>query len=218
MKIKVLIITVALLAAGAGGYLVTKKDDTSSQTNTSTSTDSGTETKNSEDMNTSLADLTLPGQSVGVEADCSFYTTEEITGIWGVPIVDMDLGTVVSTSDDGKQYICTYNETDSGLGLTFSVEYREFLSEEQAKTDMMNVRDGAKVGDEVYFIQDEQPGIGDEALFTVSKKSVDSGNNKVEQLYVRKGHVVMLLTASNLQGVKSDYRDKILQSYKLHFE
>lgn len=65
---------------------------------------------------------------------------------------------------------------------------------------------------------DEQPGIGDEALFTVSKKSVDSGNNKVEQLYVRKGHVVMLLTASNLQGVKSDYRDKILQSYKLHFE
>jgi hypothetical protein len=92
------------------------------------------------------------------------------------------------------------------------------MSEENAKTEMAYVRDGAKVGDEVYFIQDEQQGLGDEALFTVSKKSVDSGNNKVEQLYVRKGHVVMLLTASNLQGVKSDYRDKILQSYKLHFE
>ncbi len=217
MKIKVLIISVVVVVAGAGAYLLTKKDDNSAETKTQSTTESETKTTNTEDSTAKLADLGLPDQSVGAEADCSFYTTEEITGVWGVPIVDTDNGTVISTSDDGKLYNCNYNETDSGLGLTFSVEYREFMSEEKAKSDIANVRDGAEIDGQVYFVQDEQQNVGDEAFFSVSKKASESGNNKVEQLYVRKGNVVMLLTATNLDGVKADYRDKILETFRLHF-
>ena len=160
----------------------------------------------------------LVSQAIGSPVDCSLYTLSELATLWGVPMTDTDEGTVTSLGDGGKLYSCDYNETDSGMGLSVIFEYREFKTVEAAKMDMSNVRDGAKFGDEVYFIQDEQSGVGDEALFSVSKRGIDSGKNPTEQLYLRKDNLVMLITATNLAGAKADYREKIIASYKLHLE
>lgn len=214
---KKIIIGIAALAVVAGGaFLVLgKKDTAKTETTASTAADSSTTTQ-PEAQKTSA--LKLPAQTVGKEADCSLYTLAELATLWGVPMTDTDINKVIETSDGGKLYSCSYNETDSGMGLTFSVEFREFMSEEKAKSDMANTRDGAKIGDTVYFVQDEQQGVGDEAFFSLPAKQVGNPKNPTEQLYARKGNVVMLLSATNLSGVKADYRDKILQSYNLHLK
>ncbi len=211
-KIVLIFAAVAVLAGGA--FLVVGKKDT---TKTTDSTASAPETSTSTSQPVAQASsLKLPKQTVGQEADCSLYTLAELATLWGVPMTDTDINKVIETSDGGKLYSCSYNETDSGMGLTFSVEFREFMSEEKAKIDMANTRDGAKIGDTVYFVQDEQQGVGDEAFFSLPAKQVGNPKNPTEQLYARKGNVVILLSATNLSGVGTDYRDKILQSYKLH--
>jgi hypothetical protein len=131
-------------------------------------------------------------------------------------MVDTDINKVISLSDGGELYSCDYNQTDSGLGLTVGFDFRVFKSEEAAKNDIKNTRDGAKIGDTVYFVQDEQTGIGDEAFFSVSAKNANNPKNPTVQLYARKGNVVVLLSATNLDGVKSNYRDDLLKTYKLH--
>ncbi len=211
-KIVLIFAAVAVLAGGA--FLVVGKKDT---TKTTDSTAPAPETSTSTSQPVAQASsLKLPKQTVGQEADCSLYTLAELATLWGVPMTDTDINKVIETSDGGKLYSCSYNETDSGMGLTFSVEFREFMSEEKAKTDMANTRDGAKIGDTVYFVQDERQGVGDEAFFSLPARQVGNPKNPTEQLYARKGNVVILLSATNLSGVGTDYRDKILQSYKLH--
>lgn len=213
-KIIVVIAGVAVLAGGAF-FVFGKKDTAKTADSTATASDS-TNTSTQPAAKTSA--LKLPAQTVGKEADCSLYTLTELATLWGVPMVDTDINKVIETSDGGKLYSCSYNETDSGMGLTFSIEFREFMSEEKAKSDMTNTRDGAKIGDTVYFVQEEQQGVGDEAFFSLPQRQVGNPKNPTEQLYVRKGNVVMLLSATNLDGVKADYRDKILQSYRLHLQ
>ncbi len=217
MKRKLLVAIIVLGVLGIGGYFLTQQDDSSTRNGIDTTTSAETGASNSEDHNAHLTNLGLPSQTASASADCSLYTTEIITGVWGVPIVDTDIGTVVSTNDGGKQYTCSYNETDSGVGLTFSVEYREFMTEENARSDMMSVRNGATVDGQVYFVHEELQGVGDEAFFSTTKSAVDSGANKVEQLYIRKGHLVMLLTASNLDGVKTDYKEKLILTFRQQF-
>lgn len=218
---KKIIIGIAAVAVVAGGaFLVVGKKDTAKTTDSASSTSASSEanTNTSTQPAAKTSALKLPAQTVGKEADCSLYTLAELATLWGVPMTDTDINKVIETSDGGKLYSCNYNETDSGMGLAFSIEFREFMSEEKAKTDMANTRDGAKIGDTVYFVQDEQQGVGDEAFFSLPQRQVGNPKNPTEQLYARKGNVVMLLSATNLSGVKADYRDKILQSYKLHLQ
>ena len=203
-----------ILLIGGGIFFLTQRDTpTTSQVATSEKT---TEKKSDAKNNTSL--LQFGKQAIGQAADCSTYTSEEVSHIWGVPIVDTDNNTVTETSDGGKLYSCGYNETNSGLGLSFIVEYREFTSVDAAKQDIQNVRDGAKFGDEVYFVQDEVSGIGDEAFFSVPKNKINDPKNPNQQLYARKDNVVFLISGVNIDGVKSDYRDKIIESFKLHLQ
>ncbi len=212
-------IALAVVALG-GGVLLWQQTASTEKGSDSSLSKQEVATRSNEEKNTSEsgARIKLADQTVGSKVDCSLYTLNELSTLWGVSMVDTDDTMVTSLSDGGKLYSCNYNETDSGLGLSVILEYREFNSEEAAKMDMANVRDGAKFGDQVYFIQDEQSGIGDEALFSVSKNGKESGKNPTEQLYLRKGNLVMLMTATNLDGAKPDYREKILKTYKLHFE
>jgi hypothetical protein len=39
-----------------------------------------------------------------------------------------------------------------------------------------------------------------------------------QQMYVRKGSVVFMLSGVNIDGVNADYKDKLLKSFQLHFE
>jgi hypothetical protein len=141
-----------------------------------------------------------------------------LSKVWGIPLTDTDDRKVSSTSDGGKLYSCDYNETDSGSGLSFNIEFREFATEEKAKSDIQNTRDGAKFGETVYFVQDEVEDIGDEAFFSTTARLVGDPKNPTELLYARRDNVVMLLSATNLDGVKSDYREKVLASYRLHLK
>lgn len=215
-KIIGILVAVVLVVGGAGFVLTQNKsnDDTVASTNSSVSEESTP----SEEKEEAHHEHEKIAQTVGQQSDCSLYTLDELATIWGVPMVDIDTYLVQETSDGGKQYQCGYNETDDGMGVTFSIEIREFKSVEKAQTDMANTRDGAKLGEEVYFIQDEQEGLGDEAFFSTSKRAVDSGKNVNELLYIRHDSTVMLLSATNLAGVGADYRDKMIASYKLHLE
>ncbi len=220
MKPKFLIPIVLTLVLAGGGvlFLANQKDDNANSA-TNTPSTSTTESSNIGNDSATTSDVTakLPKQTVASDTDCSLYDFAQLEPIWGVKFVDMDINKVIELSDGGQLYSCKYNETDSGLGLTVSIEYRAFKSEEAAKKDMANVRDGAKLGDEVYFVQEEQTGVGDEAFFSTPKRQVDNPKNPNKQLYVRKGNLVMLWSAVNLDGIKPTYGDNILKSYKLHF-
>lgn len=191
-----------LLLTGCGGATPPTEPDSASSEAPATPVDEG---------------VTLPAQTVGATADCSLYDVAELEAVWGVPFVDFDHGTVIETSDGGQLYSCDYNETDSGLGLTFVIEYRDFATLEGAERDMANTRDGAQIGDTVYFVNDEVEGVGDEAFFSLPASQVDNPDNVQHQLYARVGKLVLLVTALNLDGAAPDFRDKILESVALHF-
>jgi hypothetical protein len=163
----------------------------------------------------------LPKQTVGQEADCSLYNLDELSKVWGVALTQQKSSKVINiNAEGGKLYTCQYNETDWGKGLNFSIEYKEYPSVEAAKNEMAGIREAAKFDDQatedqINFENDEQQGVGDEAFFNYSKRAT---KKVLELLYVRKGNVVMLISATNLDGVDPDYREKIIKSYKLHFD
>lgn len=206
---------IGLILVGAGVFFIVGRGDsedvsTSETSNISESTGDTTDSKS----------IALKPQTIGQQPDCSLYTFEELGKIWGVTFTDTDVdGSKVSelNGPNSKLYECDYNETDSGKGLTFTIQYKEYPDEEGAKSSIRGTRDGAKIGDKVYFINDEVEGLGDEAFFS-SSASNNYISEREEQLYLRKGNVVMLITAVNLDGKDATYRDKIKASYKLHFE
>lgn len=163
--------------------------------------------------------ITLPEQTVGSEVDCSLYSFDDLSALWGVPMVDMDLGTVIEAGGAGGiRYSCDYNETDSGLGLTVVLEYREFDTEDGAIQDLANVRSGAVIDGVTYTQLDDVADLGDEAFFATKADLVGDPSNPSELLYVRSGSLVVLLTATNLDGVQPEYRDNLIATWRLHLE
>lgn len=212
MNKKVIIGIVALVVLAAGAYIAMNNKSVGTQQ------DAVTLQKNESSSQTGDAPK-LAQQTVGKPADCSLYTFTDLGKIWGVTFVDTDINNVSElNSDGGKQYSCKYNETDSGKGLTVDIEFREHASVDAAKQAINDTRSGAKYGDTVYYALDDVASLGDEAFFSLPAKQVNNPKNVEEQLYVRKGSVVFLISATNLDGVDGTYRDKILSSYKLHFQ
>ncbi len=212
MKFKVAALVISLAVVGGGFYLATKnKDDTkTSQTNTTTAT--------SEKRAAAPDAPKLLAQTVGKDADCSMYTFADLTKVWGVPFVDTDINKVSELSTaGGKQYSCGYNQTDSGLGVTVTIEYREHPDVASAKQSMNDTRSTEKYGDTVYYLKQDVTDVGDEA-FLWSKNRTAGSKELNQQLYVRNGSVVFLLSSVNLDGVDESYKDKLVATYKLHFE
>lgn len=219
MKSKqLLMLVVAAVVVAGGAFLALRGDsDEATSINSETSQTDSSDKSEAEDHHDEM--VSLPEQTVGGPVDCSLYSLEELSGVWGVTLTDTDEeNKVISTSDDGKLYSCGYHETDSGKGVSFTIEFREYQSIEKAETDMKNVRDGAKIQDKVYFVNDEVDGIGDEAFFSKTANTESIIYKSEEQLYARHHNVVYLISAVNLDGVDSTYRDKILASYRLHLD
>jgi uncharacterized protein (UPF0333 family) len=214
-KLIAIIVAVVLILGGAGAFVV--MNNNSSSDDTGSVKDSSQDASDETSEKSSDASITnLPKQTVGQQPDCSLYSLEEIASIWGVPMTDTDIdGSKVMqiNGPQNYQYECDYNETDSGLGLTVSIQYKVYENEDAAKSSISNTRSGAKFGDTVYFINDEVSNIGDEAFF--SKSANGALNTKEEQLYARDGNVVYLMTAVNLDGIQSNAREKILETYRL---
>ncbi len=214
MKPKLIVLLVAAVAVIGGAAVLLTGDSDKKQNNNSSQNTSNSDT--SETPTPKRSGLALPAQTVGQQPDCSLYTLEDIAKIWGVPMTDTDVdGTKVSqiNGPQNYQYECDYNQTDSGSGLSVILNFKVYESEDAAKTSIKNTRDGAKFGETVYFTNDEVSGIGDEAFFSTSTSTTLSGRQ--EQLYARKGNVVMLITGVDLAGKNATYRDKILQTYRL---
>jgi hypothetical protein len=160
----------------------------------------------------------LLAQTVGKPTDCSQYSYEELTAVWGVPFIDIDIKDVVElTVDGGIQYGCNYNQTNDGTGVTYAIEYREFPSVDQAIQEIANVKSSAQFGDKVYFTIDPIPNLGDEAFYW-TRSLAEGIKDMNQQMYVRKGSVVFMLSGVNIDGVNADYKDKLLKSFQLHFE
>jgi len=215
---KILPIVFVLAVVGLGVFFVVGKN-TNKPLNYQTSTEGKNDKKAEPAAENTM--VKLPKQTVGQEADCSLYNLDELSKVWGVTLTQQKSSKVINISaEGGKLYTCEYNETNWGKGLNFSIEYKEYPSVEAAKNEMAGTREAAKFDDQatedqVNFENDEQQGVGDEAFFNYSKKAT---KKVLELLYVRKGNVVMLVSATNLDGVGPDYREKIIKSYKLHFD
>lgn len=215
MKLKLAALVISLAVIGGGFYFATKnKDDNDGGAKSSQSSAAGT----SEQTKKISADgPKLAAQTVGGPTDCSLYSFEELSKVWGVPFTDTDEGKKVSqlTAEGGKLYECGYHETDSGMGVSYVIQYKEYPTVEKAKSEMTSVRQGAKIGDKVYFNQEEKSGVGDEAFFSRATGTGPLANN--QQIYIRNGNVVFLLSGVNLDGIDESYKDKLVASYKLHF-
>ena len=212
MNKNVIIGLVAVVVLAIGGYVVVTQNKPATQTSNNTA--------NTTNSSPSTADnpVKLASQTVGQPADCSTYSFTELQKIWGVPFVDTDINNVSALSSDvGKLYSCGYNETDSGTGVTFTIEYREHPSIDSAKQSMNDTRSTEKYGDTVYYLKEEKAGVGDEAFFWARNRT-DSSKEVNQQMYIRKGTVVFLLSGVNLSGVDTSYKDKLLASYRLHFQ
>ena len=217
MRSKVIIALVALAVVG-GGLMFTMQNKDESGTSKSSSQSSKADSPN-ESKKTSNDGLKLSAQTVGQQPDCSLYTFDELGKIWGVTFTDTDVnGSKVSelTGPGTKLYECDYNETNSGQGVSFVIQHKEYSTTAAAVSEMTNVRSSAKYGDKVYFIQEEKSGVGDEAFFS---KGAGTGSlaNTNQQMYIRKDNVVFLLSGVNLAGTDDSYKDKLVSSYKLHF-
>ena len=183
---------------------------------TSDTTQQNSENKSTA-QNSGNQSVKLLSQTVGQQADCSAYTFTELSQVWGVPFADTDINKVSQLSTNGgKLYSCTYNETNSGTGLSYTIEYREHPSVDDAKRSMNDTRSTEKYGDTVYYLKEDKSGVGDEA-FLWARNRKDGSKESNQQLYVRKGNVVFLLSGVNLDGVDASYKDKLVASYKLHF-
>ena len=216
---KNLIIGMLVVAVVGGGIFITlNKGEESTKSTSSTDSSSSSTSQESDTRQRTSVSPKLVAQTVGEPTDCSLYTLDELATVWGVPMVDTDINKVSELSTDGgKLYTCGYNQTDSGLGVTYTIEYREYPDVDSAKQSISDTRSTEKYGDTVYYTLEEKSGVGDEAFFWT--KAVKSGEKNLnQQMYIRKGSTVFLLSGVNLDGVTSDYKDKLLASYKLHFE
>lgn len=161
--------------------------------------------------------LGLPAQTLGSDTDCSLFSNDEIGALWGVPIADNDVTQVIETGGlGGKLYNCDYNETDSGLGLTVDLEYREYDSVDGAIQYMTDIRNGSSFEGTIYYEIEEVPGLGDEAFFSIDP-DLSGAEAAVLLLYTRTDNLMLLLSATNLEGVKPEYHDLLVETYKLKF-
>jgi hypothetical protein len=211
MKAKLLIAALVSCAVIAGGvFLFVSKSNPNAPSGGATPSQNNT-------SDTTPDSPKLKAQTVGQLADCSTYTFDELSKVWGVPFVDTDINKVSELSTSGgKLYSCTYNQTDSGTGVSYVIEYREHPSVESAKQSMNDTRSTEKYGDKVYYLKEDKAGVGDEAFFWARNRT-DGSKEANQQLYIRKGSVVFLLSGVNLSGVDASYKDKLVASYKLHF-
>lgn len=210
MKNKLVMALVAMVLVGGGAFwLMSKdKDDTKNSTQHSTTNESTTEEHDHNDVMQHIK-----SQTVGQSTDCSLYSFEELGEVWGVPFVDTDINKVNQLSaSGGKLYSCTYNETDSGQGATFAIEYREHPSVDSAKQSIADTLSTEKYGDKVFYIREDVAGVGDQAFHFTQ----NTDNPKNRQMFVRKGNVVFMLSGVNLAGAPVDYKDKLKASYLLH--
>jgi len=161
------------------------------------------------DASESTTRLALPEQTVGADADCSFTTGDALSAIWGVPFVDTDANLVIEGGGDGGiLWECGWNETDSGLGLSIVLQFREHRSEDTAVADIAEARSVAELAPDDGAVADEIAGVGDEGVFTTAQDGVVVN----EQASVRYGSTVVLVSAVNLGGVGPDTRDRIVET------
>jgi hypothetical protein len=164
------------------------------------------------------AGLDLPIQTVGEETDCSAFASEAVSTLWGVPITTNDVSTVLPTGGlfDGKIYSCDFNETDSGAGLTVELAFREYDSVDGAIQYMNDIRDGASFEGAISYEIEDISGLGEEAFFT-DDSIVTGTDGAVLLLYTRTDNLMLLLSATNLDGIKPDYKQLLQDTYSLFF-
>ena len=212
MSKNVIIGLVALVVLAIGGYVAVTQNKPADQT--SNNTTSTTNSSSSTESNT----VKLAQQTVGKPADCSTYSFAELqkSGV-------CRLSTPTSTTSrhfhpTAANYIhaATMKPTP-GMGVTFTIEYREHPSVDSAKQSMNDTRSTEKYGDTLYYLKEDKAGVGDEAFFWARNRT-DGSKEANQQMYIRKGNVVFLLSGVNLNGVDTSYKDKLLASYRLHFQ
>lgn len=163
-------------------------------------------------------DLGLPAQTLGSDPDCSLYSLDDLSAVWGVPLVDTDTSTVIEAGGlGGIIYGCDYNETDDGTGLTVSLSYREYDTPEGAIQYLADIRSGADADGDGGQAVEDVPGLGDEAFYSFKTELVGTPKNLSESLYVRTGNLALQINSTNLGGVKPEYRQLLIDTYTLRF-
>jgi len=153
----------------------------------------------------------VPPQTVGAEPDCSNYPVADIERVWGPGVQPPAPGGSNKVrpinGPTNYQWTCRY-DYDDGLGLSIALEFRVWATDDEAKQDFANAREG-----EIYGKgPPASVPAGDEGFVaTPAEKDVS------RLIYVRAGRVRVLFSATNLGGAKPDYTDKLVQTFKLRW-
>jgi hypothetical protein len=163
--------------------------------------------------------LDLPGQTVGSETDCSFLPNDQVTGIWGFEVVDLDISTVIEAGGvGGILYGCDWNQSDDGTGLTIGVEVREYVSVDGATQYFADALSGADFDGEGGILIEPVTGVGDQAGVQTDAELVGTPQNLTELLIVQQGSLLVQISVTDIiNGVKPEYRDLLVATYEAAF-
>lgn len=164
--------------------------------------------------------LDLPAQTVGADTDCSFLSNDQVTGVWGFDVVDLDISTVIEAGGvGGILYGCDWNQSDDGTGLTIAVEVREYVSADGATQYFADARSGADFDGEGGLVLEPVDGVGEEAGVSANTNTADTPQFYTETLIVRAGTLLVQVTVTDItNGVTpGQYRGQLVATYEAAF-
>ncbi len=200
-KLVIIVIAVIIVVGGASAYLLVQKNAGDSKTADTTKSE----------------DTTANGDVKKYSDACKIFTKAEIAAALGGTYGDGEEEYVASTVSPGsdnyedlKGSACNFKQDNDGstagmtAALDLTVAVNNYATVVEAKTFMNDLRDPQTTeGKEAVGTATDVSGVGDRAFFPVIN-TAEGTYEKTEALYVLVGRQVIVLTATQLDGVDRD--------------
>lgn len=187
-----IVAVIVLIGAGAGAYMLTKKDTGKQSDDTSKTANDTSEAANK------YSDA------------CKMFTPEAIANALGGTFMSGETDISVSSSDGLEGSACRFKQHDDGTtaGMTQALDlavtidnYKTTSSADQFMKDLHDPQTAE--GQAAVSTPTDVDGVGDQAFFPKLNMAT-SISEKTETLYVRSGKQVIVLTATRLAGIDRD--------------
>ena len=162
---------------------------------------------------TAPGDTRVPAQTAGQQSDCSLYTLDELSAVWGVTFKTVRTNEVtwaIYDRESGTDAMCDYVEADFS-GVSVLIRLVQFEGETDAVASFADER-----GDD-YYQNTDAPGLGDEAFTAIAHDEAGASSRRFSALRARLGALVVHAEAKNLSGLPVDALDKLMHTLQLKF-
>ena len=186
---KVVVIVVAVLVLGVGGYLAFAKKDKSSGT---------------PETPPPASETSDAGSATSASDPCALVPKADAESAFGLTFKDA----VTEGDATGTSRSCIYEEQNDGSptgmnqAMGFTITAESYATSEEARTALETIRNNEKIGDQVFFVRTDVPAVGEEAFFYQAQ--VPAVLETEEFLYARKGSQIYNFIAVRLDGIDHD--------------